>query len=78
MKNIKNKYIIDLIDNYYDEKNKIINNDIKKEINLMKSIKSKYIVKLINNFYDETYEGYCIVMELCDDDLKNINQKGYH
>ena len=41
----------------------------------MKTIKSKYIVKLIDNFYDETYEGYCIVMELCDGNLRNILNK---
>jgi surface protein len=53
----------DLIENY------------KKEINMMKNIKSEYIVKLKENFYDESYEGYCIVMELCDTDLSEILKK---
>ena len=38
----------------------------------MKNIKSKYIVKLKENFYDEIYEGYYIVMELCDSDLRKL------
>ena len=42
------------------------------KIQIMKNIKSKYIVKLKENFYDETYEGYCIVMELCDGDLRKL------
>ena len=41
----------------------------------MKNIKSEYIVKLIDNFYDEIYDGYCIVMELCDSDLNEILNK---
>ena len=41
----------------------------------MKKIKSQYIVKLIDYFYDENYEGYCIVMELCDSDLRKLLNK---
>ena len=52
-----------------------LKDNYKEEIQLMKHIKSKYIVKLIDNFYDETYEGYCIVMELCDGNLRNILNK---
>ena len=37
----------------------------------MKNIKSKYIIELKDNFYDEKNNGYCIVMELCDGDLRN-------
>ena len=47
-----------------------------------KNIKSKYIIELKDDFYDEKNDVYCIVMELCDGDLrdvlKNINQKDYH
>ena len=45
------------------------------EIDAMKNIKSKYIIKLKDNFYDEKNEGYCIVMELCDGDLRQILNK---
>ena len=53
------------------EKNKI-KEDYEKEAEIMKNIKNKYIIKLIDNFYDEINEGYCIVMELCDEDLRKI------
>ena len=45
------------------------------EIDAMKNIKSEYIIKLKDNFYDEKNEGYCIVMELCDGDLRQILNK---
>ena len=54
-----------------EEKNNFIN-DCKKEIEIMKKIKSKYIVKLNENFYDENNESYCIIMELCDSDLRKL------
>ena len=50
-------------------------NEYKKEIEVMKNIKSKYVIKLKDNFYDEKNEGYCIVMELCDGDLRMILNK---
>ena len=43
-----------------------------KEIEIMKKIKCKYIVEYKDDFYDKTNDGYCIVMELCDGDLKKI------
>ena len=49
--------------------------DCEKEIKPMQKIKSKYIIKLKDSFYDESYEGYCIVMELCDSDLRKILEK---
>ena len=60
---------------------KLINNNLssfyQKEIEVMKNknIKSKYIIELKDNFYDQTNEGYCIVMELCDGDLREILKK---
>ena len=60
--------------------NENVNNFIKvciNEINIMKNIKSKYIVKLIENFYVKDYEGYCIVMELCDCDLRQFLNEYY-
>ena len=45
----------------------------------MKNLKNKYIIELKDNFYDEENKGYCIVMELCDGNLKDIldnNEKG--
>ena len=41
----------------------------------MKNIKSKYVIQLKDSFYDEKNEGYCIVMELCDGDLRMILNK---
>jgi serine/threonine protein kinase len=49
--------------------------EYKKEIELMKNIKSKYVIELKDNFYDEKNKGYCIVMELCDGDLRMILNK---
>ena len=49
--------------------------EYKKEIELMKNIKNKYVIELKDNFYDEENEGYCIVMELCDGDLRMILNK---
>ena len=40
----------------------------------MKNIKNKYIIELIDYFYEEN-EGYCIVMELCDGNLRDILNK---
>ena len=64
--NTENKYyalkIIYDIENY------------EKEIEVMKNIKSKYIIKLKDYFYEEK-EGYCIVMELCDGDLRQLLNK---
>ena len=42
--------------------------EYEKEIEAMKNIKNKYIIELIDNFYDEINEGYCIVMDLCDEE----------
>ena len=52
------------------KKNKI--EKIKKEIDIIKSIQNKYIIELIDNFYDENNKGYCLVMDLCDGNLKDI------
>ena len=46
--------------------------EYEKGIEIMKKIKNKYIIELIDNFYDETNKGYCIVMELCDGNLRDI------
>ena len=45
---------------------------LKKEIDIIKNIKNKYIIELKDNFYDEKNKGYCIVMDLCDGNLKEI------
>ncbi len=49
-----------------------LKNEYKREIEVMKNIKNKYIIKLIDNFYDEKRKGFCIVMELCDGNLKDL------
>ena len=49
--------------------------EYEKEIEIMKNIKNKYIIELKDNFYDEINKGYCIVMELCDGNLKDILNK---
>ena len=46
-----------------------------KEIEVMKKIKNKYIIELKDNFYDEKNNIYCIVMELCDENLRDILNK---
>ncbi len=40
----------------------------------MKNIKNKYIIELKDNFYEKN-EGYYIVMELCDGNLRDILKK---
>ena len=60
----------------------IVNNDeiknfkeqYEKEIEVMKTIKNKYIIELIDYFIVNK-KGYCIVMKLCDCNLKNILDK---
>ena len=54
---------------------KELSEEYKKEIELMKNIKSKYVIELKDNFYDEKNKGYCVVMELCDGDLRMILNK---
>ncbi len=46
--------------------------EYEKEIDIMKNLKNRYIIKLIDKFYDKKNNGYCIVMELCDGDLRQI------
>ena len=53
--------------NFYEE--------YQKEIDVLKKINNKYIIKLKDNFYDKTNNIYCIVMELCDGDLRMILNK---
>ena len=66
--NDKNHYAIKALEkNLYE--------DYKKEIQIMKNIKSEYVIELIDNFYDEKNGLYCIVMELCDGDLRQILYK---
>ena len=55
-----------------DEKVDDLIKECEKEITIMKTIKSEYVVKLKENFYDNSYQGYCIVMELCDSDLRKL------
>ena len=49
--------------------------EFEKQIEIMKNIKNKYIIDLKDNFYDNINKGYCIVMELCDEDLRIILNK---
>ena len=66
--NDKNHYAIKALDkSLYEEYNN--------EIEVMKNTKSEYIIDLIDNFYDEKNGFYCIVMELCDGDLRQILKK---
>ncbi len=46
--------------------------EFEKDIEVMKHIKNKYIIELIDYFFDEKQKGYCIVMELCDGNLRDI------
>ena len=46
-----------------------------KKLEELKNIKNKYIIELKDYFYDEINKGYCIVMELCDGDLREIQKK---
>ncbi len=46
-----------------------------KEMNALKIFKNKNITQLKGGFFDETNQGYCIVMELCDGNLRDILKK---
>jgi len=65
--------------NFYALKFIAMNKDdikkIEKEITVMKNIENDYIIKLKEFFYDEEAFGYCIVMELCDGNLREILNK---
>jgi len=55
-----------------------IKQEFDKELNVMKAMnktKNKNIIELKDNFFDENNNGYCIVMELCDGNLKDILEK---
>ena len=60
-----------------NDKKKEIKEQYDNEVKIMKTIKNKYVIKIENNFYDEENKGYCIVMELCDGNLRNILNKCY-
>ena len=45
--------------------------EFEKDIEVMKNIKNKYIIELKDNFIVNN-KGYCIVMELCNCNLKDI------
>ena len=71
--NINNKfYALKFIFNQNKIEKNVFKEDYEKEAEIMKKIKNRYIIKLIDNFYDEINKGYCIVMELCDEDLRKI------
>ena len=65
--NDKNHYALKALD-------KSLYEEYEKE-KLVKNIKSEYVIDLIDNFYDEKNGFYCIVMELCDGDLRQILKK---
>ena len=48
--------------------------EFENEIEVMKTIKNKYIIELKDYFIVDN-NGYCIVMELCDCNLKDILNK---
>ena len=71
----KNFYALKFITIVENEETENLKGEYEKEIEVMKNIKNKYIVELIDNFYDKEYKGYCIVMELCDGNLRDIMNK---
>ena len=66
--NDKNHYALKMMRKEFSE-------EYENEIEVMKKIKSKYVIELKDNFYDEKNKGYCIVMELCDGDLRMVLNK---
>ena len=70
-----NFYALKLITFVKNNELKIFKEEYEKEVVAMKNIKNKYIIELKDNFYDETNDGYCIVMELCDGNLRDILDK---
>ena len=68
-------YALKFIKNSENLELKTFIKDNDKIINIMNNIKNKYIIELKDNFYDEINKGYCIVMELCDGNLKDILNK---
>jgi len=75
-KNDNNKlYALKFIGKRNDCNIDTLKEEYEKEIEIMKIIKNEYIVELKDYFYDESNEGYCIVMELCDGNLRDILKK---
>ena len=70
--NITNKEFYALKFFYHDEDSKEL---YEKEIDVLKNIKNKNIIELKDYFYDGINKGYCIVMELCDGNLRDILKK---
>ena len=67
-----NFYALKLITIIEDKEIKKFKEEYEKEVEVMKNIKNKYIIELNDNFYDKINEGYCLVMELCDCNLRDI------
>ena len=67
-KSTNKMYALKMLENESKEAEIIYENELK----IMKNIKSKYIIELKDYFYDENNECYCILMELCDGDLRQI------
>ncbi len=55
-----------------EEEKKKIEEDYNTESNVMKNIQNKYIIEYKENFFDIKNNGFCIIMELCDGNLRNI------
>ena len=68
-------YALKFIQNTKNNESKNLQNEYGKKIETFKNISNKNIVQIKDNFYDELNKGYCIVMELCDGDLKDILNK---
>ena len=70
-----NYYALKFIKNSENIEIKTFKKDNEKIINIINDLKNKYIIELKDNFYDEINKGYCIVMGLCDGNLRNILNK---
>ena len=70
----KNFYALKFITIVNNNEIKNFKEQYEKEIEIMKTIKNKYIIELKDYFIIKN-NGYCIVMELCDCNLKDILNK---
>ena len=71
----KKFYALKLITIVENNEIKKFKEEYEKEIEVMKTMKNKYIIELKDYFLDKKNKGYCIVMELCDGNLRQILNK---
>jgi len=70
--NENKEYALKFIKIHENSDKNFLKQNYENEIKVREKIKCKYVVEIKDYFYDEINEGYCIVMEYCDGNLRKI------